>query len=71
MANGELCRHCGQQETDHESPDEKICPLGFVSEVVHDPTCPILDCNGNCSETIRSAKRTEEQQRAQWDKIQH
>ena len=71
MANGERCRHCGQQETDHEYPDEKTCSLGFESEFKHKPNCPVIGCNGDCSLAIREAKRAEELQRAEWNKIQH
>lgn len=71
MANGERCRYCGQQETNHEFPDQNTCSLGFESEVRHEPECQILGCDGNCSQTIREAKRAEEIQQAEWNKIQH
>lgn len=72
MANGERCRHCGQQESDHEFPDEKTCSLGFKSEFEHKSRCPVLGCDGDCAQTIREAKRVEElKQKAEWDKIQH
>lgn len=52
MANGELCKKCGCQETTHEL-EPKITCTAFESEVEHDKDCPILDCNGNCKATIK------------------
>jgi hypothetical protein len=54
MANGELCRTCGWQETPHLFPeygDETTCSE-FISMVVHKKDCPVLDCNGNCAVSI-------------------
>ncbi len=60
MANGELCRHCGAQETDHKYGYRENCG-DFDSVVVHNENCPILDCNGDCEKTIAAdiAKREE------------
>jgi hypothetical protein len=63
MANGELCKICRHQETDHQYSDN-TCDL-FVSEVRHLGDCPIIDCDGDCEaciaqaeeEAVRSANR--------------
>lgn len=55
MANGELCKHCGDQETPHtdrEYSDRRTC-FNFVSEFTHHEDCPVLDCNGDCAATIK------------------
>jgi len=57
MANGEPCVHCGCQETTHEHPEYAapgvfVCPT-FESVVRHHEDCPVLDCNGDCKQTIR------------------
>jgi len=52
MANGELCKTCGEQETTHELEPETTCGL-FVSVFTHDPDCPVIGCNTDCAETIR------------------
>jgi hypothetical protein len=64
MANGELCRVCGYQETEHDHPEyvsehAKKKPCGhFRSEIKHWKRCPVIDCNGDCRSTIqRTAKR--------------
>ncbi len=61
MANGEVCKHCGFQESSHALGDALLktgepCPK-FVSEVEHKENCPVLGCNGNCDETIGLAAR--------------
>jgi hypothetical protein len=52
MANGELCIHCGKQETEHELEPEKTCG-SFVSEVTHEADCPIIGCYGDCAATLK------------------
>lgn len=58
MANGELCRYCRKQETEHVLGEAFLeengtpCPE-FVSEVEHKENCPILGCDGNCDATIQ------------------
>lgn len=69
MANGERCRHCGQYETNHEFPDHNTCSLGFESEVNHEPKCPVIGCNGDCSQTILAAKRDADSERARLEKM--
>lgn len=57
MANGELCKHCGDQETPHihrQYAVESTCDT-FESETPHHKDCPVLDCNGDCKATIRRA----------------
>ena len=51
MANGELCRKCQKQETDHELYPEETCET-FISEVRHKRNCPVLDCHGDCDAAI-------------------
>lgn len=55
MANGERCKHCGWQETDHNLQINGACKR-FRSEVRHKPSCPVLGCDGNCDETIKLAE---------------
>lgn len=69
MANGEDCKHCGYQETDHDleravKPNGRRC-YRFVSVVRHKRGCPVIDsdmeCNGrHCNEMIRRKKLQEE-----------
>jgi hypothetical protein len=64
MANSELCKHCGYQETPHDLgtavlENGRRC-TGFVSTVAHKSECPILDCNGNCDQRIALQRRQEE-----------
>ena len=54
MANGELCRHCGFQETDHIYYDD-TCNK-FETEFDHHEDCPELGCDGICEETIRKKR---------------
>ena len=66
MANGELCKHCGRQETDHilgkaQKENGKKCRR-FVSEFKHKRTCPVLDCSGDCDARIRQQKAEDETQ---------
>ena len=53
MANGELCRKCGSDQTTHERDPEFTCD-SFESEFDHAEGCPILDCNGDCAATIEA-----------------
>lgn len=69
MANGERCRHCGQQESEHDFVDRKICTLGFESEFEHKPECPVLGCDGDCEKTIKAAERDEEIERARLERM--
>lgn len=66
MANGEVCKHCGYYETNHdpdtapgvrcaELPSGKRC-YRFVSERKHKRGCPKVGCDGNCDTTIAKAK---------------
>lgn len=65
MANGESCKHCGYQETDHDlklafKSSGKRC-YRFVSVVRHKRGCPIIDCDGrSCEKMIRQQKLQEE-----------
>ena len=68
MANGEPCRHCGKNETQHEDPEwmQETCEQGFESSIEHHPDCvgavigQDLMCDGDCSATIqRMAEDTE------------
>jgi len=52
MANGELCKICSEQETEHELEAATTC-RSFVSEVTHDPDCPVLGCNSDCAATVK------------------
>ncbi len=57
MANGELCRICGEQETPHlirRYSSGNTC-VEFISEIDHDKRCPVLECNGNCAESIAAS----------------
>lgn len=54
MANGELCKTCGCQETTHSLDPAFTCER-FESEVEHQDECPILDCYGDCAATIEAA----------------
>lgn len=57
MANDELCRHCGCEETCHDDPnlrDKFVCDI-FESEFQHHEACPILGCGGDCDVTIAEA----------------
>lgn len=61
MANGEVCKYCGYQETDHDLGRAKLegghlC-RGFVSTVKHKRGCPVLGCDGNCTAMIASRIR--------------
>jgi len=66
MANGEVCKHCGCQETDHDPdmPDARRAKLEngnlcrrFVSTVHHKRGCPETGCNGkNCDAMITKKK---------------
>lgn len=54
MANGELCRHCRQQETPHvywEYSNADTCSA-FESETIHLDDCPLLGCTGDCDSAI-------------------
>jgi hypothetical protein len=58
LANSEICKYCGWQETAHDLGHAKLengreC-LGFVSTFKHKRGCPVLDCNGNCAATIKA-----------------
>jgi|GEM_PF-1799798 len=60
MANGDECIHCGLQETVHKYPHyarEGEVPCGtFTSPVEHHKDCPVVDCNGDCEETLAQQK---------------
>ena len=68
MANGERCRHCGRQETDHEYLEGGTCIKGFASEFRHRKGCPVIDCDGDCKSAIAKARRDLERRT---EKIQH
>jgi hypothetical protein len=59
MANGELCKHCGDQETPHDFREYALATTceSFESEVTHHKKCPVIDCNGNCALTIHLKNR--------------
>ena len=60
MANGERCRKCGFQETSHDLEPERTCGH-FVSEVAHKKECPVINCSGNCEETIAQAEKASQE----------
>jgi hypothetical protein len=64
MANGELCKHCGYQEADHDlkkarKENGKRC-YRFESEFRHKRNCPVLDCDGDCEKRIREEKERQQ-----------
>ena len=69
MANGERCKTCRKNETEHEVSPDETCGL-FESEVTHKQDCPILECNGDCDATIAErvwhAKCIEKRSRFAW-----
>jgi hypothetical protein len=64
MANGEVCKHCNYQETDHNlgkarAENDEPC-TDFESTFEHKPECSVLGCNGNCDAMIARQRREEE-----------
>ena len=63
MANGERCKHCGKQETEHAHPELGVETCGnFETSAEHHPDCPgavfgaTIMCDGDCEATIAAAE---------------